>query len=149
VSDFQEQAKNFLRNAVKQNSERAKERLAADSASAVPAGSASATSGDESAASVDEPLTGPDDGASDAATQAGVDNAGTGESGVADTEDSGESDDSEDEAGTTTSSGGVVGGTLPDVEKQAGRSTGSGTEGAETGSTATGTSQGDRPGRTN
>jgi hypothetical protein len=148
VSDFQEQAKNFLRNAVKQNSERAKERLAADSASAVPAGSASATSGDESAASVDEPLTGPDDGASDAATQAGVDNAGTSESGVADTEDSGESDDSEDEAGTT-SSGGVVGGTLPDVEKQAGRSTGSGTEGAETGSTATGTSQGDRPGRTN
>lgn len=148
MSDFQEQAKNFLRNAVKQNSERAKERLAADSASAVPADSASATSGDESAASVDEPLTGPDDGASDAATQAGVDNAGTGESGVADTEDSGESDDSEDEAGTT-SSGGVVGGTLPDVEKQAGRSTGSGTEGAETGSTATGTSQGDLPGRTN
>lgn len=147
MSDFQEQAKNFLRNAVKQNSERAKERLAADSASAVPAGSASATSGDESAVSVDEPLTGPDDGASDAATQAGVDNAGTGESGAADTEDSGESDDSEDEAGTT-SSGGVVGGTLPDVEKQAGRSTGSGTEGTETGSTATGTSQGDLPGRT-
>ncbi|HEU4949006.1 MAG TPA: hypothetical protein VFT31_17795 [Kribbella sp.] len=141
MSDFQEQATNFLRNVAKRNPDKAK---AEDEASAPSGGPEDTTADGTGEARADQSPTEPGDesvgdrgdGAPDAATQSGTSSADSPDpSGSTGSADSSESDEAGD---ADAGDGGVVGGTLPDVESQPSRSAGSGTEGTAPGSTATG-----------
>ncbi|MEV8372038.1 antitoxin [Kribbella sp. NPDC056861] len=171
MNDFQEQAKNWLRNVVKQNPDKIKAGVekAGDlidkqtggkyaekvdsvqekvgsyvdthAESSQPAGDAGNTSTEQKSEATP---------AEQAPTPApGADDSGVDQGGSSDAEATGTADDAAetvDEASPDAVDGSVVGGETPDVESNPSRSAGSGTEGATTGSTVTGTSDGGLPG---
>ncbi|MEV6284629.1 antitoxin [Kribbella sp. NPDC051770] len=137
MNDFQEQAKNWLRNVVKQNPDKIKAGVEkagdlidkqtggkyaekVDSVQQKVGNYVDSQTGEQTEQTEGQPPTGPDDGAPEAGSQA---------------QDAGDS-----------GPGAVVGGEAPDVSESDASSAGSRTEGAETGGTATGTSDGGLPG---
>jgi predicted ribonuclease toxin of YeeF-YezG toxin-antitoxin module len=193
MNDFQEQAKNWLRNVVKQNPDKIKAGVekAGDlidkqtggkyaekvdsvqekvgsyvdthAESSQPAGDAGNTSTEQKseatpAEQAPTPAPRADDsgvdqpGSSDAGASESeaTGTAGDGATGSVDGAATGSVDDTAeetvDEASPDAVDGTVVGGETPDVASNPSSSAGSGTEGAATGSTATGTSDGGLPG---
>ncbi|MEV6412819.1 Rv0909 family putative TA system antitoxin [Kribbella sp. NPDC051718] len=204
MNDFQDQAKNWLRNVVKQNPDKIKAGVEkagdlidkqtggkyADKVDAVqgkvdtyvdshadpakPAGGPGTTSTEQSSedTTADAPTAGADEAAAEPADSGPDQSAGPG---TADAEGAagetvgegapepagsvdetapgakgsvaeGASEETVDEAAPDAVDGTVVGGEVPDVAGNPSSSAGSGTEGAATGSTATGTSEGGLPG---
>ncbi|WP_328322743.1 Rv0909 family putative TA system antitoxin [Kribbella sp. NBC_00382] len=202
MNDFQDQAKNWLRNVVKQNPDKIKagvekagdlidkqtggkyadkvdsvqEKVGTyvDSHAEQPTGGPGTTSTEQSSedtttadaptAGADEPTAEPADSVPDQSAGPGTADAnGTAEAApdavdeatpeaegtvdeVAPEPSVDEAGSEVDEAAPDAVDGTVVGGETPDVAENPSSSAGSGTEGAETGSTATGTSDGGLPG---
>ena len=192
MNDFQDQAKNWLRNVVKQNPDKIKAGVekAGDlidkqtggkyaekvdsvqekvdsyvDSHAEPAkpadgpGTTSTEQSSEDTTTADAPTAGADEGAPEpadsgpdqsaspgtAAAEGAADEAASEPEGSLD-EAEPEAEETVDEAAPDAVDGTVVGGEEPDVAGNPSSSAGSGTEGAETGSTATGTSDGGLPG---
>jgi hypothetical protein len=180
MNDFQDQAKNWLRNVVKQNPDKIKagvekagdlidkqtggkyadkvdsvqEKVGGyvDSHAEHDAGGPGTTSTEQSSADSTSDASTADESTAEPADSGPDQSAGPGTvdtEGAADTAPEGDdSDEAEiaDEAAPDAVDGTVVGGEVPDVGSNPSSSAGSGTEGLQTGGTATGTSDGGLPG---
>jgi hypothetical protein len=169
MNDFQEQAKNWLRNVVKQNPDKIKAGVEkagdlidkqtggkyADKVNAVQekvdgyvdsqASDAPATPGTSEAPDSAPGETSARNQPADSGETAGTDEVNPlDEPTSSSTSDEPTGESTSDESGA--GQGGVIGGQAPDVAGQPSSSAGSGAEGARTGGTATGTTEGGLPG---